>query len=73
MAEKKSNTAASVVVLKKDLDALVAQVAALNARLEKLEAAGPAMPAAVSEPAAQPFPAEPVAAQAAAREPIPSQ
>lgn len=80
MAEKKSNAAASVVVLKKDLDALVAQVAALNARLEKLEAAGSAMPAAVSasvaEPVAQPIsaqpqvPAGPVAAQASAPEPI---
>ncbi len=73
MPEKKSHSAASVEILKKDFDALVAQVAALTSRLEKLEAAGPAMPVAVSAPvaeaAAQTAPDQPVAAQVAAAEP----
>lgn len=62
MPEKKSNSAGSVEGLQQALDALAAQLAALNARLEKLEAAGSTAPAA--ESAVQPAAAQPAAAPA---------
>jgi methylmalonyl-CoA carboxyltransferase large subunit len=54
MAEKKSHNAAGVEVLQKTIDALTAQLAALTARLEKLEAAGVVPPAAASAPEVEP-------------------
>ena len=50
MAEKKSHNASGVEGLRKTIDALTAQLAALTARLEKLEAVGLATSVAVSAP-----------------------
>ena len=69
MPEKKSQNAGSVEGLQQTLDALAAQLAALTARLEKLEAAGLATPVAASAPVAEPV-AQPAVAEAAAAEPV---
>ena len=75
MPEKKSNSAAGVERLQDAIDALVAQLADLNARLEKLEAGATATPVAapapvVAKPAvAEPVPAPPAPAVAAPAEP----
>lgn len=78
MPEMKLKVAASAEGLQRTLDALVAQLAALNTRLEKLEAAAPAVPVATAAPvnasvepatvvepalAAQPPAAQPIAAE----------
>ena len=52
MPVMKSKPAATDDGMHETLDGLVAQLAALNARLEKLEAAVPAMPVAAAAPAA---------------------
>jgi hypothetical protein len=70
MPEKKSYSADSVEGLQQALDSLTAQLAALAARLEKLEAEKleakvSATPAAASVPAAKPVDAQPAVAQAA--------
>jgi methylmalonyl-CoA carboxyltransferase large subunit len=69
MPEKKSQNAGSVEGLQQTLDALAAQLAALTARLEKLEAAGLATPVAASAPVAESV-AQPAVAEAAAAEPV---
>jgi methylmalonyl-CoA carboxyltransferase large subunit len=77
MAEKKSHSGVSVEGLQQALDALAAQLAALTARLEKLEAVGSATPAAAAapvveapvQPVAEPVAAQPPAAEAAAAVP----
>ena len=76
MAEKKSHSGVSVEGLQQALDALAAQLAALTARLEKLEAVGSATPAAaapvvetLARPVVEPVVAQPPAAEAAAAVP----
>lgn len=73
MPKKESHSAASIEGLQHAIDALIAQLADLNARLEKLEAAGTATPAAaVAAPVAEPV-AQVPEAPAAAAEPAPVQ
>jgi methylmalonyl-CoA carboxyltransferase large subunit len=79
MPEKKSQSGVSVEGLQQALDALAAQLAALTARLEKLEAVGSAAPAvaaapvveALAQPVVEPVAAQPPVAEAAAAEPAP--
>ena len=66
MPEKKSQSGVSVESIQQALDALAAQLAALTARLEKLEAVGSSTPAAAAAPVFE-APAQPVAEPAAAQ------
>jgi methylmalonyl-CoA carboxyltransferase large subunit len=73
MPEKKLQSAGSVEELQKTLDKLTAQLAALSARLEKVEAVGFTQPAAApapgGQPAAQPLAGQTPGAQSVAAEP----
>jgi methylmalonyl-CoA carboxyltransferase 12S subunit len=79
MPEKKSQSGVSVEGLQQALDALAAQLAALTARLEKLEAVGSATPAvaaapvveALAQPVVEAVAAQPPVAEAVAAEPAP--
>ncbi len=79
MADKRSTNAGSVEGLQKALEALTAQMAALNSRLEKLETAGTSEPAVASAPGvetapvAAPAEAAPVVAAEAAPEAVKSE